>query len=197
MGWVKDLVIGMAQRTPWERTLFPPPDRMKDLEKVSQVLNSAPGRSPSPAPVAVQPRPAGAVAVKEQVSPEAMLDYQKRLIYGQLWLLQGHLTNGCRIDGEVCDCCSKHVLALEALTAETQPMDPADPLWPEIAGFCNVILYKTEVAAVISGTYAAEYPGMSAQVRGLRKRVEVGSSPATVNEAKAEVAELAKDGGDL
>ena len=188
MGLVRDLLITMVQRTPIERMLFPGPDRSQQMEKIVEVLDKAP-KGPITATAPVQNHPAPA---KEQISPEAMLEYQKRQVYGQLWLLQGHLTNGCRIDGEVCDCCVKHVVALEALATETEPMNP-DSLWTEIKTFCNSILFKTEVVQVTQGTYTAEYPAMAETIRNFRKRIDVHAAPTTLEEAKGEAAKLAEE----
>lgn len=178
----------MVQRAPIERMLFRGPDRSQQIEKIVGILDEAP-KGPVAVATPVQDHPA---LTKGQISPEAMLEYQKRQVYGQLWLLQGHLTNGCRIDGEVCDCCVKHVIALGALAAETEPMKP-DPLWTEIKTFCSSILFKTEVVQVTQGTYTAEYPAMAETIRNFRKRIEVHAAPATLEEAKSEAAKLAEE----
>lgn len=182
MGFIKDLAITLLQKTSWEKLIVREPDHSKHLEKITQIM----GRTPE------SPPPIPQLAPDDQVSRENMLTYQKKQIYGQLWLLQGHLSNGCRIDDKPCDCCVKHAIALEALASETQPMDPSS-IWGNIRNFATSILHKVEVNQVIRGIYASEYPQMAIQARELRKGIELGITSLSLEEAKTEAAKLAAE----
>lgn len=214
MSWSNVLIAAstLAARLPLDRILVRPRNKAKALEEFAATLPATRLQSPtavppvsSPvAPEAVEPAappnsldkaPEGPIAApapvldhpapaKEQISPEAMLEYQKRQVYGQTLLLQGHAANGSRIDGKACDCLLKHAIIVAALAEETQPMEPGNPLWPEIRNFANGIIPKAQVSDVVNGTYTSEYPGMAATARDLRKRIDIGASPATLDEAK-------------
>jgi len=223
MSWSSVLISAseLAARLPLDRIFIRPRDKARALEGFVATLpatrpqpaTAAPPVSSPVAPEAVEPAatpnsldkaPEGPIAApapvldhpapaKEQISPEAMLEYQRRQVYGQILLLQGHAANGSRIDGKACDCLLKHAIIVAALAEETQPMEPSNPLWPEIRNFANGIIPKAQVSDVINGTYTSEYPGMAATARDLRKRIDIGTSPMTLEEAKAEAAKLAEE----
>ena len=172
MGFIVDAITSLLQRTRWERVLVPPPDHTKHLEKLGTM--SLPPETPEEKP------PEGTreqLNVPEETLRRAtgseMLDYQMRELYGELWLLEAHLSNGCRIDGKLCDCCAKHALGVRKLARETQTMDQ-NPLWAEIASYAEQIYPKVLDSVVATRAYEAEYPGMVRRARELRKRIPLG-----------------------
>lgn len=166
-----------VSRIPWER-LIHSPNHARHLDKESPTITETGEKEPPKATRAL---------TSPQASAEEILDYQKRELYGEIWLLEGHLSNGCRIAGKLCDCCSKHALGVRKLARETQSMQQS-PLWSEIASFVDEIYPKVLDSAVATGAYDTEYPEMARRLRELRKRVEL---PSIAPEERAKIEERA------
>lgn len=128
----------------------------------------------------------------EQVTTQQTIDYQNRELAKTLLALETHLSQGCRIDGMPCDCCSgRHPLELEKLSEEALSMN-ADPVYHRIIELANEIERKANVEAIRSGEYTDEYPQLAVKARQLRKQV-MGSLSA---EEKAKLAlKMVKEGG--
>jgi len=107
------------------------------------------------------------------VSTEQTIAFQNREITKQILLLEGHLQQGCKIDGTACDCCEKHPINLEALAEETLGMT-GDPVYDQLARWCRQNASKMTAEASASGSYDAEYPHLAVELRELRKQVMRG-----------------------
>lgn len=88
----------------------------------------------------------------------------------ELTLLEGHLTEGCRINSKPCDCCEKHPIRLEGLAQETAGM-VSDPVYRELAQWAQDISPITTEAAAGSGKYKDEYPKLALRARDFRKAI--------------------------
>lgn len=107
------------------------------------------------------------------VSTEQTIRFQQREIAKQALLLEGHLQQGCKIDGVACDCCEKHPINLEALAEETLGMT-GDPVYDQIAEWCRQNGPKMTAEASASGRHEGEYPQLAVDLRGFRKKVMPG-----------------------
>ena len=126
---------------------------------------------PSPAPSTTTPIPA--VTTAETVA------YQNRELAKHLLVVEVHLTQGCRIAGKPCDCCSgRHPLAMEMLADEATSMS-SDPIYQEVRQLAHEIETKANTEAVASGAYAADYPLMAQRARDMRKKLytPIGAEP--------------------
>ena len=106
-----------------------------------------------------------------QVTTPETIAYQNRELAKSLLALESHLSQGCRIFGKPCDCCSgRHPLELEKLSEEARSMS-SDPVYAEVIAFAREVEMKANTQAVASGQYEGDYPGMAAHARRLRKRL--------------------------
>ena len=127
MGLLRDIAYAVLQRTQWERLILKEPDHTDKLAKLMQTVqesnktNVMVDYDKPITDVTAKAGPKIEPAIQspgEVVSPEKVMAWQRQKVYQQLFLLQDHLNSGCRIDGDACDCCMKHALALEALAEE-------------------------------------------------------------------------------
>lgn len=113
-------------------------------------------------------------STRSSVTPEETLDYQKREIGKELYKLERHLSQGCRIFNKPCDCCAKHSL-LEGLAEETIPI--ASRMGRDTKPYTNLIGWLEENAdkftqeAVESGEYDEAYIELSGEASNLRKEI--------------------------
>ena len=148
--WDVVYVIGTSvSRIPWERLI-----RSPGRESTAPVPSPQAGKRAETGEK--EPPRATPALTSPQASAEEIFDYQKRELYGEMWLLEAHLSNGCRIAGKLCDCCSKHTIAVRKLARETQAMEQ-NPLWSEIAFFAEEIPFSA----------VCQVPGLSAHLRAL------------------------------
>ena len=105
------------------------------------------------------------------VTTQETIAYQNRELSKVLLALETHLSQGCRIAGKACDCCSpKHPLELEKLSEEVLTMTD-NPIYHKIIQFAHEVARKANVRAIESGRYESEYPILAIQARDLRKRI--------------------------
>ena len=108
---------------------------------------------------------------EEKVTTAQTVAYQNRELAKTLLSLETHLSQGCRIAGKPCDCCSgRHPLELEKLSEEATSMT-SDPIYKEIIGFAREVEMKANESAIRSGAYDTEYPKLAIRARGLRKKL--------------------------
>lgn len=109
------------------------------------------------------------------VSPEQLIDYQKREIGKLLLRMESHYAQRLRIKGIPCDCGSqKHLLDLESLSEETIPMVDTPQAYYNILEWIKKVGPKSTDEAAKSGTYDEEYPRFSHEARDFRKEI-IGS----------------------
>jgi len=171
----------IINRVPIERVLFPPRDNVKALEKFVATV-AAPG-APIKAPpeqktttttITKDPKPGG-------VSPEQLIDYQKREIGKLLLRMESHYAQRLRIKGIPCDCgAQKHLLDLESLCEETIPMVDKPQVYYHITDWVKEVGPKSTDEAAKSGLYDEEYPDFSHQARDFRKEIIGGLDPNTL-----------------
>ena len=105
------------------------------------------------------------------VTTEQTLAYQNREIVKTLLVLETHLGQGCRIMGEVCDCCVKHPLELEKLAEEGMTMSNV-PVYEELYQFARKLDPMVQVDVLESGQVTEEdLLPLVLEARGYRKRV--------------------------
>jgi hypothetical protein len=119
-------------------------------------------RAPAPAPLSIESVQSGGITTEQTIS------YQKRELAKELLLLEGHLEQGCKIDGKPCDCCSKHPIKIEGLALETSGMSK-DPVFSKLAAWAQTVSPMTGEAASASGEYDKEYPKLAMEAREFRK----------------------------
>ena len=161
-------------------------DKLRDLRPFIELLSIVPierglPRNPTrgpdrhEAPPEYQnPTPIIAEEKAPTLTNEEILTYQNREIGKELWLLERHLAQGCRISGKPCDCCQKHTF-LEALAQETIPIasrigQPIDP-YEKLISWVNQNKHKFTEDAVGSGLYDSEYAVLAGQASLLRKEI--------------------------
>lgn len=183
MGFFTELAIAIIQRTNWERLLFPEPDKTKYLANLSSIaINQAPVETAIPT---------------EGLSTEETVKYQKREIGKLLLQMERHFSQRMRIAGIPCDCgASKHLLDMEALSEETIPMEPDNPLYSDLLIWIRQVGSKSTEQAAKSGQYDEEYPKMAEQARNFRKKLlgtlDAEALFATVEEKEAVLSEAHK-----
>lgn len=131
-------------------------------------------RSPRNGPQSpVQSPPAGT----SKLTSEETLAYQKREIGGELWLLEKHLAQGCRIPDKTgkripCDCCEKGSwiarLAYESIPIAERAGQSSD-IFEKIARWSEDLEPMVTVTAVESGKY--DYKKLSGEASALRKQL--------------------------
>jgi hypothetical protein len=136
----------------------------------------------APAPLSIESVQSGGITTEQTIS------YQKRELAKELLLLEGHLEQGCKINGEACDCCAKHPIKIEGLALETTGMSK-DPVFSKLAAWARMISPMTGQAASASGEYDKQYPELAMEAREFRKammaqevkdgQVPAGEVPAT------------------
>lgn len=118
-------------------------------------------------------RPAPTISEEEaqsSITTEQTINYQKRELVKELLLLEGHLEQGCKIDGRACDCCAKHPIKIEGLALETSGMSK-DPIFTKLAAWAQSISPMTGETASASGEYDKLYPQLAMEAREFRKAV--------------------------
>lgn len=112
-----------------------------------------------------------------KLTNDELLAYQRREIGRELWQLEKHLAQGCRIpdtSGKAipCDCCQKGTfvagLAYESIPiAERAGQSSSD--FKEIAAWCEALDAKVTVDVIEAGGY--DYKKLSGEASALRKRL--------------------------
>jgi len=134
----------------------------------------APGIAPQ------SPRQGPAVAVSK-ITSEETINYQKREIARELWQLERHLSQGCRIPDKngkriPCDCCEKGSwiagLAYESIPIAERAGQSSN-IFEKIAQWSEALEPMVTVPAVESGQY--DYKRLSGEASALRKEL-MGSS---------------------
>ncbi|MBA7558416.1 hypothetical protein ES708_00019 [subsurface metagenome] len=179
MDWLQ-LFGNLINRVPIERVLFPPRDNTKALEEFAATLTApvAPKEAPpeqKTTPTITQEAQSGGV------SPEQLIDYQKREIGKLLLRMESHYAQRLRIKGIPCDCgSSKHLLDIESLCEETIPMIDKPQVYYRITDWVKEVGPKSTDEAAKSGLYDVEYPTFSHQARDFRKEIIGSIDPATL-----------------
>lgn len=130
---------------------------------VSDLLRTFVGHQPAAPSVALKEKPSGPTT-------DETIEHQKREIVKELLLLEGHLTQSCKIGGKACDCCTKHPITIEGLAEETAGMS-TDPVFRELSQWAKSIGDITTEAASASGKYDEEYPKLAIKAREFRKAI--------------------------
>lgn len=158
------LQLAMAKR--------PPPPNITETLSPAIIKRTEPEIKPLPEiklESTPEPEPVSEpVPETHKVTTPQTIAYQKRELAKELVLLEGHLQQGCKIDGEACDCCEKHPLKIEGLAQEAAGMSP-DPIFKHLSNWVNAITPKTTEEASASGQYDAEYPELAITAREYRK----------------------------
>ena len=124
-----------------------------------------------------QSRTAGSTAATSKLTSEETLAYQKREIGRELWQLERHLAQGCRIPDKSgkripCDCCEKGSfiagLAYESIPIAERAGQTSD-IFEKIAEWSEELAPMVTVAAVESGQY--DYKKLSGEASALRKKL--------------------------
>jgi hypothetical protein len=112
-----------------------------------------------------------------KITSEETVVYQKKEIAKELWQLEKHLAQGCRIpdkDGKriPCDCCQKGTF-VSGLAYETIPIaeriGQSSNIYNEIAAWCEELDTKVTVSAIENGRY--DYKKLSGEASTLRKKL--------------------------
>ena len=170
---IRDLAIIAIQHLDLGKLFFPPPDQNAYIEKMGYIIQKGQEQIATEQPQT----PTEATHSTSQVStvtPEETFRYQNIELGKELYKLELHLSQRCRIFGKPCDCCEKHTLLI-GLAEETVPIatrigQPAD-VYLEIVSWLNQHGHKFNPEAVESGQYDAEYPILSGQASLFRKRI--------------------------
>lgn len=183
MKWLA-LGIQLASRIPFEQFIFRHRPSEKKEEELLKILEDRARSAPAKTPVFSEsydehsgkkiPQPAAPVAVMERrdnpVSTQETVDYQRREIAKEFFLLEKHLQQHCQIGGKPCDCCEKHPIIIEGLAQEVLGMEN-DPLYSEIIEWAREVSPMTTQTASESGKYYETYPQLAIAARTLRKRM--------------------------
>lgn len=112
-----------------------------------------------------------------KITSEETVVYQKKEIAKELWQLEKHLAQGCRIPDKngkriPCDCCQKGTF-VSGLAYETIPIaeriGQSSNVFNEIATWCEELDTKVTVSAIESGQY--DYKRLSGEASTLRKKL--------------------------
>lgn len=124
-----------------------------------------------PSPYAIPYTPAS------KLTNDEILAYQNREIGRELWQLEKHLSQGCRIPDkggvlQACDCCDKGTfiagLAYESVPIAEREGRPSD-IYARIARWAEDLEPMVKVPAVESGQY--DYKKLSGEASALRKEL--------------------------
>ena len=124
-----------------------------------------------------QRRTASPTTGASKLTSEETIDYQKREIAKELWQLEKHLAQGCRIPDKTgeripCDCCEKGSF-IAGLAYESIPIaeraGQASGVFEKIAQWSEDLTPMVTVDAVESGQY--DYKKLSGQASALRKEL--------------------------
>jgi len=128
-----------------------------------------------------------------KLTNDEILAYQNREIGRELWQLEKHLSQGCRIPDNTgnrvaCDCCDKGTfisgLAYESIPIAERGGKPSD-IYARIARWAEGLEPQATVAAVESGQY--DYNKLSGQASALRKELMGTLSISALTAPKAEI----------
>ncbi len=127
----------------------------------------------------IEPRSSRQTPVTGASKPtsDEILAYQNREIGSELWLLEKHLAQGCRIPDKAgkripCDCCEKGGF-IAGLAYESIPIAEragrSSTVYEKIARWAEELSLMVTVAAVESGEY--DYKKLSGEASALRKEL--------------------------
>lgn len=146
-----------------------------------------------------QSRTVGSTAATSKLTSEETLAYQKREIAKELWQLEKHMAQGCRIPDRTgkripCDCCEKGSfiagLAYESIPIAERAGQPSS-IFEKIAQWSEDLAPMVTVTAVESSQY--DYKKLSGEASALRKELMGSLTLGSLMSPKerAEVAEKA------
>ena len=124
-----------------------------------------------------QSRTASPTTGVSKLTSEETIAYQKREIAKELWQLEKHLAQGCRIPDKTgkripCDCCEKGSwiagLAYESIPIAERAGQTSD-IFEKIASWAETLEPMVTVAAVEGGQY--DYKKLSGEASALRKKL--------------------------
>ncbi len=188
MNWVS-LVTNIIDHIPIERALFHPRDNTKALEEFITSMGSTKSAKEAPIPekptstitrppeIEPQSRTASPTTGASKLTNEEILAYQNREIGRELWQLEKHLSQGCRIPDRTgkpvpCDCCEKGGF-IAGLAYESIPIaeraSSSSAIYEKIAKWAEELTPMVTVPAVESGQY--DYKKISGQASALRKEL--------------------------
>jgi len=185
--------FGVARITSPHKTT--PQERIEQIDKTLETLGSAPevGQHPTSPPIAAPvaqnkapPEQMTTPTITQDpksggVSPEQLIDYQKREIGKLLLRMESHYAQRLRIKGIPCDCgASKHLLDLESLSEETIPIVDNPQVYYSVLEWIKKVGPKSTEEAAKSGTYDQEYPRFSHEARDFRKEIIGSLDPNTL-----------------
>lgn len=176
------MVIGIANKIPFERLLIKQRDEVKPLEELAQKMEESVSRQPVSLEKTEETREVPQTAVSTETRPsklttEETIAYQNREIARELWLVERHLAQGCRIPDSSgkripCDCCEKGTfiagLAYEAIPIAERG-GKASEVYVKIARWSENLVPIVTVAAVESEQY--DYKKLSGEASELRKEL--------------------------
>jgi len=124
-----------------------------------------------------QSRTASPTTNVSKLTSEETLAYQNREIGRELWQLERHLAQGCRIPDKSgkripCDCCEKGGF-ISGLAYESIPIaeraSRSSAIYEEVANWAEELAPMVTVAAVESGQH--DYKKLSGEASALRKKL--------------------------
>ncbi len=142
------------------------PDRVSTIQETLKTPEIEPQR-----------RTANPTTGASRLTSEETLAYQNREIGRELWLLEKHLAQGCRIPDSTsklipCDCCEKGGF-IAGLAYESIPIaeraSSSSAIYQKIAKWAEELTPMVTVAAVESGQY--DYKKLSGEASALRKEL--------------------------
>lgn len=176
-----------------------PPDFTEETNRLRRDLLAINGaEAPVVAPVLEKPTPSPAAGILMRTGVDSVrLGWQDGLTRAELWLLEGHLKNNCLGCGGDVECCYKHTTNLGDATGETRSMT-TDPLYQKTVELARRILPLVHPDDVKTGLYKDRYPDLVIEVSQIRtefdnRMMAQKTSPATLEQAKQEVAALAME----
>jgi len=180
------------------------------IRSLADEIRAIAGIEPETHPTAPQTRlgaPSSSSATSKSLSKltnDEVLAYQNREIGRELWQLEKHLSQGCRIPDKTgeripCDCCDKGSfisgLAFESIPIAERGGKPSD-IYTKIAEWAEALQPMVTVPAVESGQY--DYKQLSGEASNLRKELmgTLSISSITAPRGKINYEERAKAIGD-
>ncbi len=142
------------------------PDRVSTIQETLKTPEIEPQR-----------RTANPTTGASRLTSEETLAYQNREIGRELWLLEKHLAQGCRIPDSTsklipCDCCEKGGF-IAGLAYESIPIaeraSSSSAIYQKIAKWAEELTPMVTVAAVESGQH--DYKKLSGEASALRKEL--------------------------
>ncbi len=177
--WI-GLALQTLSRLPLEKLIKFKPSENPLRGSAEMATAAAPVAAPAALPAPAAPAaPAAAPPTPGQsaLSSEELIAYQNRELGRELWLLERHLSQGCRIPDRKgrrtpCDCCAKGSfiagMAYESIPIAERIGLPSK-IYHEIAQWAEKLEPKVTVPAITEGGH--DYKKLSGEASMLRKKL--------------------------